>query len=245
MLQLQQAAQQKLAGRNLRLIGQGGIGGIVTRVLARLLHALAVESPLYLIDGDAYELRNRERMEFRTLGNKAVITAQELAQEFEQLTVLPVPAYVSPANIAELITTGDICFLMVDNHASRRLIATHCEQLQDIVLVSGGNDGVDAKHAGVFGNCQLFVRQQGVSLTNPLTRFHPEIEQPQDKAPYDMSCGELVHAGVGQLLITNLAVASTMLNAFLGWLVSDQPLYEEVYLDVLLGRVTPVKRAVV
>ena len=35
-----------------------------------------------------------------------------------------------------------------------------------------------------------------------------------------------------------------MLNAFLGWLVHDQPQYEEVYLDVLLGRMTPVKRAI-
>ena len=33
MIPLQQTAQQKLAARNIRLIGQGGIGGIVTRVL--------------------------------------------------------------------------------------------------------------------------------------------------------------------------------------------------------------------
>jgi hypothetical protein len=235
-------AQQKLTERNIRLIGLGGIGGIVTRVLARFLNALTVPSTLYLIDGDTYEPRNRERMAFHTFGNKAVVMAQELAQEFEQLTVLPVPMYVSPENIAELITAGDLCFLMVDNHASRHVVATHCDQLHDIVLLSGGNDGMDAEHRGTFGNCQLFVRREGVSLTNPPTRFHPEIAQPQDKAPYGLSCAELTQAGVGQLLFTNLAVASAILNTFLSWLLHDQPPYEEVYLDVLLGRVTPVKR---
>jgi len=38
--------------------------------------------------------------------------------------------------------------------------------------------------------------------TNPLTRFHPEMAQPQDKAPYDLSCGELIQSGAGQLLMT-------------------------------------------
>jgi hypothetical protein len=235
-------AQQKLAERNIRLIGLGGIGGIVTRMLARFLNAMAVPSTLYLIDGDTYEPRNRERMAFHTFGNKAVVMAQELVHDFEQLIVLPVATYISPENITELITAGDLCFLMVDNHASRHLIATHCEQLHDIVLLSGGNDGMDAEHPGTFGNCQLFIRQEGVSLTNPLTRFHPEIAQPQDNPPYALSCAELLQAGAGQLLFTNLAVASAMLNTFLSWLVHGQPPYEEVYLEILLGRVTPVKR---
>jgi hypothetical protein len=86
--------------------------------------------------------------------------------------------------------------------------------------------------------------REGLSLTNPLTRFHPEIAQPQDSAPYALSCAELIQAGAGQLLFTNLAVASAMLSAFLGWLMHDRVSYEEVYLDVLLGRVTPVQRVV-
>jgi hypothetical protein len=79
-------------------------------------------------------------------------------------------------------------------------------------------------------------------LTNAPTRFHPEIAQAQDHAPYDLSCGALMQAGAEQLLFTNLAVASAMLNAFLGWLLHEHSPYEEVYLDVLLGRVLPVTR---
>jgi hypothetical protein len=244
MMQLQQAVQQKLINRNIRLIGLGGIGGILARFLARFLETLVPDSPLYLIDGDTFELRNRARMEFHSLGNKAVVIAQQLAQACPRLRVLPIPAYVSPANISELITTGDICFAMVDNHTSRQLLATHCQALPDIVLLSGGNDGVDATHHGTFGNCQLFVRHQGVSLTNAPTRYHPEIAQAQDQAPYALSCGELMQTGAEQLLFTNLAVASAMLNAFLGWLLQAHPPYEEVYLDVLLGRVIPVTRQI-
>ena len=72
---------EKITGRNFRLIGQGGIGGIVTPTLARFLHTLAAGNTLYLIDGDEYELRNRERMAFTSFGNKAVDNAQRLAKE--------------------------------------------------------------------------------------------------------------------------------------------------------------------
>ena len=75
MIQLQQAVQQKLVNRNMRLVGLGGIGGILARFPARFLETLVPDSPLYLIDGDTFELRNRARMEFHSLGNKAVGTA--------------------------------------------------------------------------------------------------------------------------------------------------------------------------
>ena len=69
-------AVHKISGHKFRLIGQGGIGGIVTPMLARFLHTLDVDSPMYLIDGDDYELRNRERMAFNGFGNKAIVNAQ-------------------------------------------------------------------------------------------------------------------------------------------------------------------------
>jgi hypothetical protein len=49
MIQLQQEVQQKLVNRNMRLVGLGGIGGI----LARFLETLAPDSPLYLISSCA------------------------------------------------------------------------------------------------------------------------------------------------------------------------------------------------
>ena len=71
-------------------------------------------------------------------------------------------------------------------------------ELAAVLYEYGYEYGVDATHHGTFGNCQLFVRRQGVSLTNAPTRFHPEIAQAQDQAPYALSCGELMQAGAEQ-----------------------------------------------
>ena len=45
-------------------------------------------------------------------------------------------------------------------------------------------------------------------------------------------------------VVTNLAVASSLLTAFYSWRVGDLD-YEEVYLDILTGRHVPVRRELV
>ena len=56
-----------------------------------------------------------------------------------------------------------------------------------------------------------------------------------------MSCEELAQSGAPQLLVTNVAVASAMLNAF--WALSTDTLgYEEVYVEIDRNRVVPVVR---
>jgi hypothetical protein len=47
----------------MRLVGLGGI-------LAQFLETLLPDSPLYLIDGDTFELHNRARMSFTASGTK-------------------------------------------------------------------------------------------------------------------------------------------------------------------------------
>ena len=102
-----------------------------------------------------------------------------------------------------------------------------------MVLISGGNDGLEQGLGGTYGNVQVHVRQGGINLTAPLTQFHPEIAPPQDVSPADASCRELAAAGVPQLSFTNLAVASAMCNALLRLLMPrQQPMYDEVALDV-------------
>ena len=50
-----------------------------------------------------------------------------------------------------------------------------------------------------------------------MTRFHLEIADPRDQSLHEMSCDELSQQAAPQLLFTNLAVASAMLNAFYAW----------------------------
>jgi hypothetical protein len=85
------------------------------------------------------------------------------------------------------------------------------------------------------------VRCGGRDVTLPLTRFHPEIAEPKDRSPHEMSCDELLVEAAPQLLFTNLAMASAMLNAFYAWRMGKLQ-YGEVFLDILEGKASPVQR---
>ncbi|TLZ80923.1 MAG: hypothetical protein E6J70_02275 [Deltaproteobacteria bacterium] len=212
--------------RRIDLIGCGGIGGHVARNLCRFLHSERRAVHVVVVDGDAYEERNRSRMSFTAPENKALLLGRELAAEFgDVLTIEPVPEYVTAANLASLIRDGDLVFLAVDNHATRRLVDGWCAGLGDVTLISGGNDGIEDGQDGTYGNVQVVRRAEGRALTSTLGRFHPEIREP----------------GAPQLLFTNLAVASAMLNAFYG-LLRAAAAYEEVYVDIVKNSVVPMER---
>jgi molybdopterin/thiamine biosynthesis adenylyltransferase len=224
------------------VIGCGGVGGHLAPNLCHYLHAERRPAHVTLVDGDAFEPRNRSRMRFTGCENKALATARELAAAFgDVLTIEPVPSYVTTENVGALVVERSVVFLAVDNHATRRLVDEHCARLDDVVLISGGNDGVEDGHTGTYGSVQVVRRAGGRALTSSLRRFHPEIETPQDRHPGELDCLALAQGGAPQLLFTNLAVASAMLSAFYG-VERDVAAYEEVYLDILKNRVQPVAR---
>ena len=226
-------------------IGCGGIGGHLVRHLCHYLHAERRLAHVTLVDGDVFEESNRSRMRFASLENKAVVMARELALAFGAVvTIEPVPEYVTPENAESLVQEGHIVFLAVDNHATRRVVGAAVGRLRDVVLLSGGNDGVEpeAGRRGTYGNVQIVRRTGGVWRTSPLTRHHPEIAEAPPHMPAAPGCGHLATAGAPQLLFTNLAVASAMLNAFHA-VLEDRVDYEEVYLDIARNRVLPVERA--
>lgn len=233
---------QRLEGRSIKIIGLGGIGTWAAQALVQFLASIRATCPVWLVDGDSYEESNRSRALFQSYGNKAAVKAAELsALARGGLTIVPVPRFVTPRNVGRLLEEGDIVLLCVDNHKSRRCLSRAAGKLRDVLVISGGNDGMDQPSAGTFGNVIAYRRENGRDVTNPLTRFHPEIARPAGKAPYEQGCGELAQSAAPQLLYTNLQVAATMLCALLGWL-NDKLDYEEVYLDVLEARMTPVAR---
>jgi hypothetical protein len=184
-------------------------------------------------------------MIFGAYGNKASVIRQELLPRFEDssLSLVTVEEFVTPENIGRLILEGDVVLLAVDNHATRKLVNDHCATLGTVTLFSGGNDGVGADSSGTvrrgtFGNVQIYARQNGHDATFPLTRYHPEIESPEDRLPTDINCTELV-ATVPQILFANLAVASAILNAM--WLYLCNALhYGELAFDLADGVMNPV-----
>ena len=246
LLPRNQILQPRLANHtSVKLIGLGGVGSIVARYGAVFLAALGEEVRFVLLDGDAFEYSNASRMLFNGYGNKATVLRSELLPRFAEsnLSLIAVEEFVTPENVGRLIQSGDICLLCVDNHATRKLVNDHCATLPDICLISGGNDGVGPDSSGrvrrgTFGNIQIYVRRANVDITAPLTRNHPEIENPGDRLPSDQSCTELA-VSVPQILFANLAVASAMLNTL--WLHLCGVLhYGELAFEIADGLMRPI-----
>lgn len=232
-------------GTTIKLIGLGGVGSIVARYSALFLASCGGECRLVLIDGDSFDPSNAARMMFGQCGNKAVVVCAELMPAFVDtgLSVLAVPEYVTRENLPRLVVDGDIVLLAVDNHATRKLVSDYCATLSDVCLISGGNDGIGLDGSGTFrrgtyGNVQVYIRAHGRDTTPPLTHMHPEIEHPRDRHPNDMSCIDMI-LSMPQILFTNLATASAMLNTL--WLHLCSALhYHELAFDIADGLMRPV-----
>jgi len=208
------------------IIGLGGVGSILSERICRFLnYSKDLAADILLVDGDEYEHKNYERQEFTRMGNKADIKGTELQIKFSELRFDSYEAFVNEKNIVETIREGDIVFLCVDNHKTRMIVSNYCKTLQDVILISGGNEFTD-------GNVQIYVRKEGKDLTPDLCAYHPEIANPNDKLPEEMSCEELSQSDP-QLYFTNLGVATLMCWAFYNVVIKEQYERSEIYFDML------------
>lgn len=219
------------------IVGLGGIGSNLVEPLCRFVsfsQKEQVPKRVILIDGKAYKERNRERQKFSALANKAETTKEWLSPISPDLVIEAKPCFVDKNNILALVREDDIVFLGCDNHSTRKLISDHIASLENALLISGGNELYD-------GNIQVYERKNGEDSTPPLTFQHPEIEEPADRNPSELSCEELAKAGEPQLLPVNLTVATLMLNAFTAW-VGGFLSYYEIYFDLKTGNLRLVRQ---
>lgn len=218
-----------------KVVGLGGIGTHLIIPLCRYLSGFNdVDTNVTLIDGDEFEAKNGDRQDFSVFGNKAVVTAKRVKDSFPTLIVDVKAHYVTEENIFLFIKEGDVVLSCVDNHATRKLLSDYCQRLGNIVLISGGNEYSD-------GNIQVYVREDNKAVTPPITKLHPEIDNPRDRNPAELSCEELARSGMPQLIFTNFIVAGWMLSAF--WLVTNGRLkYSEQYFDLATGMTRVVMR---
>ena len=222
---------------NITIIGLGGVGSILVERLCRFInYSSDLIADILLVDGDEYEQKNYERQEFNRIGNKADIKATELELKFSQLEFDVYDAFINPDNVSDVITEGNIVFLCVDNHKTRMIVSKYCQQLQDVTLISGGNEFTD-------GNVQIYVRKGGKDLTPDLCAYHPEISNPEDKLPDEMSCDELSQSDP-QLYFTNLGVATIMCWAFYNAVIKGEYERSEIYFDIL-SMTTDAKKRIV
>jgi len=215
-----------MSNMNVVVVGLGGVGSILVERLCRFINfSNDLTANLLLVDGDTYEVKNYERQEFIRMGKKAEIKATELAMKFSKIRIDAFEEYITPENIGDVIKEGNIIFMCVDNHKTRMIVSNYCKELQDVVLISGGNEFTD-------GNVQLYVRKDSKDLTPDLCKYHPEIANPDDKLPNEMSCEELSQSDP-QLYFTNLGVATLMCWTFYNSVVLENYERSEVYFDIL------------
>jgi molybdopterin/thiamine biosynthesis adenylyltransferase len=211
----------------IKVIGLGGVGSAVSNFISKYLYYLndlTEDINMTLIDGDSYEEKNHTRQLFQGIGNKAKIKEMELYRTYSnKINYSSIPLFVNPLNVNSIINDNDIVFLSVDNHMTRKVVADRCKQLDNIVLISGGNELVD-------GNVQIHVRKDGKDITPSIDKFHPEIQTPGDKSPEDMSCDELA-VSVPQLFFMNMMVAVYMCAAFYNVVIKNT-IHSEVYMDL-------------
>lgn len=223
---------------NIKIIGLGGIGSILSERLCRFLNYSQPNKSfvLTLIDGDEYEDKNYERQEFTGLGNKAEIKANELRMKYLNITFEHITEYINIDTISEVINEKDIIFLCVDNHKTRMVVSNYCKTLNNVILFSGGNELQD-------GNVQIYVRKGEVDITPDLCSYHPEIANPTDRSPDEMSCEELSKSEP-QLYFTNLSVATIMCWAYYNVVVQQNINASEIYFDISTMSVDAKKRIV-
>lgn len=219
--------------RKIKIIGLGGIGSYLTEPLCRYLEHTGDLIELTVVDGDKYEEKNKNRQQFDHLDNKAAVTAALIRSKFANVQVKSKPEYVTDDNVTSIVRENDTVFLCVDNHATRKVVSNRCKELDNVTLISGGNDFID-------GNVIYYRRQNGNDATKAPTDLYPEIANPQDKIPgteKTQSCETQAETNP-QLLFTNLAIASCMCNVYYAH-EQGKASFEQVYLDILTQRSRP------
>jgi molybdopterin/thiamine biosynthesis adenylyltransferase len=219
--------------KRIKVVGLGGIGSHLVEPLTKYLEHTDAIVEITLIDGDVYENKNRNRQRVPKLANKASATVENLRPQFSKVTLSAVPEYVTEDNVLQTIREKDVVFLCVDNHATRKVVSDRCKELDDVVLISGGNDFTD-------GNVIYYLRKDGEDVTKAPTDLYPEIADPQDSVPGSNTRGcERMMESHPQLLCTNLAAASHMLNTYYGHEQGSMEGIEQVYFDIRTHRARP------
>lgn len=199
--------------RKIKLIGAGGIGCYLIDGLARYMsYASENNGEITIIDGDQYEEKNRERQRFNLCRNKATEMMSLQKDNFPKIHFRSKEEYVTQDNVVSLIREDDFVMLCVDNHATRKIVSERCSELDNVTLISGGNDYTD-------GNVIVYIRKDGKDLTKSPIELYPSIANPKDKNPAQLTDQERQGCqresiDNPQLVPTNMTAAAIMLNCY-------------------------------
>ena len=193
------------------MLGCGGTGGHIAPHLYRLLYSLFRPAKVILCDGDIVEQKNLVRQNFivSDLGkNKAEVLAARYAGAFGMETCFTDCFIESEQHLKALLKPDQMNALViligaVDNNRSRQLCNSVFLQAHDLIYIDSGNG---------LSNGQVVcgVRRGGRTAQKPVARFFPDILDPTDKYPSELSCAE-ASASAPQAITANIMAATLVL----------------------------------
>ncbi len=204
------------------MLGAGGTGGHIAPHLYRLLHTLDRPVKIIIADGDVIEQKNLVRQNFiaSDLGrNKAQTLAERYSSAFGMET-LYIPEFIeSEARLTELVTPDtypagpysgqrveglSILIGAVDNNRSRQLCHAVFKKAGNLIYIDSGN----GEHAGqvVCG-----IRRNGKTYYKPIGDLYPDVLEPTDKFPTELSCAEAA-VSAPQSIVANIMAATAVVS---------------------------------
>lgn len=190
---------------------------------------------LTIVDGDtvqSYNIRRQIFVESDAGKRKALVLASRYSAAFG-IEVDAYPHYLSPGigpkDFAKIIPNESVVIGAVDNAATRRLLHERLGGYHEVVYLDAGNAGVPAQStqtdqtphelaattdAGYDGQVACGARHNGSTILPFPADVFPElveVEDPDDRMPTEIPCGEAV-VSQPQRLITNIQAATVLLS---------------------------------
>lgn len=185
------------------LIGCGGIGSHLAINLGRYIASLNRKgSYIKLVDGDTIEPKNLNRQNFSPKYDYA-FKVEELLVKLDRIKVkaAALPRYVGIHNVRQLIRDNQIIILAVDNHYTRKLVNRRALELENIIVISAGNNIID-------GSVRTFMRLNGKNFTSDLEYLDSAITNaPEIAEDRKIGCEELLETDP-QVIWSNVQAAS-------------------------------------
>ena len=212
------------------MLGAGGTGGHIAPHLYRLLYALDRPVRFIICDGDVVEEKNLVRQNFipADLGeNKARVLAERYASVFGMETEY-VPEFIeSEERLRRLLEPGIfrmghswsapvlqeqvILIGAVDNNRSRKLCHEVFLQARDLIYIDSGN-------GEYTGQIVCGVRRAGKTFYKSVGMLYPEVNDPEDLFPTEVSCAE-ASVSAPQTIVANLMAATAVVTMIYNILV--------------------------
>lgn len=189
------------------VVGCGGTGSYLIQPLARFLNSVNYQGHIYLCDGDAYDVGNRDRQNFddKAIGiSKSEYHASVIADMFPALNVNMVTEYLGRDDLKEF---GDKAIFIncADNHAIRKFVEDYVDQSSDSMHICCGNERTR-------GQVQISGKSGGSRVFESIFKRYPEFNS-VDADRSTMTCEEFAKLpSGGQVVSANMMAASIALN---------------------------------